>query len=43
MKLLTWFPATQIQRWKDAAFVQRIADDEQVAVVLVGHHTPYDR
>ncbi|MCH8083142.1 MAG: phosphoethanolamine transferase [Myxococcales bacterium] len=43
MKVLTWFPQLQIDDWRDAVFLQTIVKADEVAAVLVGHRTPYDR
>jgi len=43
MKVLTWFPQLQIDDWRDAVFLQSVVKADEVAAVLVGYRTPYDR
>jgi hypothetical protein len=43
MKVLTWFPKLQIDDWRDAVFLQSVVKEDEVAAVLVGYRTPYDR
>jgi hypothetical protein len=43
MKVLTWFPELQIDDWRDAVFLQEVVKEDEVAAVLVGYRTPYDR
>lgn len=43
VEMLTWFPAKRIDYWFDVSFLQKIANDQDIAVVLVGYATKFDR